>query len=260
MGRIITVANQKGGVGKTTTSINLSAALRYISYKVLLIDLDEQVNATMGLGVDPSLVTLSSYDLLTNNTSITNMIYHDHKNDLDLIPSSSKLAQVVENMIGIVNKKTILAGKIKEIKDLYDFIIIDCPPSLGVLVENALYASDSVLIPVETHVYALEGLKRIISKVHQIQKLRNLKRESLLVEGILVTKLDNRSAVGYDVLEQIKQTYSKVLFNTIIEKSSIIEEAAAKGLSVIKSSFNSRGSKGYIDLANELIKRIEERK
>jgi chromosome partitioning protein len=259
MGRVITIANQKGGVGKTTTAINLAVALRHLNYKVLLIDLDEQANATIGVGVNLELVEFTSFDLLTSNIKTEEVIYKEYKNNIDIIPASFKMASTFENMIGILDKKNILNKKIKEIKNLYDYILIDCPPSLNILVDNAMFASDSVLIPVEMHHFALEGLKRVVSKINETQEIKNQKNEKLIIEGVLVTKLDNRSAIGYEILEQLKTIYLDVLYETIIEKTSLIEEASSKGLSVIKASFNSRGSKEYMELAKEMIARIENR-
>src|SRR5690554_4533682 len=192
MGKIIAIANQKGGVGKTTTSINLGSALSSSGKKVLLIDLDEQANATIGLGFSRELIDKSTYELLTNAISIEDTILTGADKNLDIIPSSIKLADIEATLHDAEKKEYILFEKIKEIADKYDYFIIDCPPSLGVIIDNALFASDSVVIPVECEYYAYDALTQMVNKINEIQKQKRKMKSSLTIEGILMTKLDNQ--------------------------------------------------------------------
>ena len=252
MGKVIAIANQKGGVGKTTTTINLASALAKEGKNILIIDLDEQANATIGLGIQREFVKVSSYDLLTSEINIKDTIMVVGEN-LSIIPSSNQLANIVEKLIESKDKEKLLKNKVEEIKNIYNYIILDCPPSLSVTIDNALYASDSVLIPVECDYYAYDALTQMVRKINQIQKEKNIFDERLTIEGVLLTKLDNRNLFGYKMVEKIKELFPSNIFKTIISRSSHIQEAPMYGKSVLDFAYNSRGSKEYRELAKELL-------
>ncbi len=257
MGKIIAIANQKGGVGKTTTTINLASALARENLNTLIIDLDEQANATIGLGIGREFVKVSSYDLLTSDIKIEDTILQiDEK--LSIIPSSSKLANIVEKLIGLDEKERLLEKKLNSVKDNYDFILLDCPPSLSVTIDNALFASDSVIIPVECDYFAYDALTQMIQKINQIQKEKNPLGRKLTIEGVLLTKHDNRNLFGYKMIEKVKELFPNKIFKTIISRSSHIQEAPMYGKSVLDFAYNSRGSKEYRELAKELLERSGE--
>jgi len=257
MGKVIAIANQKGGVGKTTTTINLASALARENLNTLIIDLDEQANATIGLGIGREFVKVSSYDLLTSDIKIEDTILQiDEK--LSIIPSSSKLANIVEKLIGLDEKERLLEKKLNSVKDNYDFILLDCPPSLSVTIDNALFASDSVIIPVECDYFAYDALTQMIQKINQIQKEKNPLGRKLTIEGVLLTKHDNRNLFGYKMIEKVKELFPNKIFKTIISRSSHIQEAPMYGKSVLDFAYNSRGSKEYRELAIELLERSGE--
>ncbi len=257
MGKVIAIANQKGGVGKTTTTINLASALARENLNTLIIDLDEQANATIGLGIGREFVKVSSYDLLTSDIKIEDTILQiDEK--LSIIPSSSKLANIVEKLIGLDEKERLLEKKLNSVKDNYDFILLDCPPSLSVTIDNALFASDSVIIPVECDYFAYDALTQMIQKINQIQKEKNPLGRKLTIEGVLLTKHDNRNLFGYKMIEKVKELFPNKIFKTIISRSSHIQEAPMYGKSVLDFAYNSRGSKEYRELAKELLERSGE--
>ncbi len=258
MGKIIAIANQKGGVGKTTTTINLGAALGELNKRVLIIDLDPQSNATIGIGLSRELLNLTSYDLLTTDLKASEVIYNQFANKLHIIPGSIKLENVSETMIGHTNKELQLLEKLKEIKDDYDYILIDCPPSLGMIIDNALFASDSVLIPVECEFYAYDALTQMVNKINQIQKRKKEYQLTLTIEGVLLTKLDNRNIFGYKIVDKVKELFPDLTYKTIINKSSHIQEAPMHGKTVLQYAYNSRGSKKYRELALEVIAKNEE--
>ena len=253
MGKVIAIANQKGGVGKTTTAINLGASLSNENKKVLLIDLDEQANATIGLGISRELIEITSFDLLTTDLEIDQAIYESVDNNLHIIPASSKLAFIEENLLSIPERQYILAKKMQKIINDYDFILLDCPPSIGVVIDNALYASNSVIIPVECDFFAYDALTQMVNKVNQIQKDKKKHKESLTIEGILLTKLDNRNLFGYKIIDKVKELFPDKTFKTIINRSSHLQEAPMHVKSVLKFAYNSRGSKEYRELALEII-------
>lgn len=254
MGKIIAIANQKGGVGKTTTSINLGSALSSSGKKVLLIDLDEQANATIGLGFSRELIDISTYDLLVNEISLEESIYKTNDPNLDIIPASIKLARVATDLFNVAAKELILEKKIQSVKEVYDFILIDCPPSLGVTSENALFAADSVLIPVECEYLAYDALTQMVNKINQVQAIQNQKGKILTIEGVLLTKLDNRNIFGYKIADKVRELFPTKTFKTIISRSAHLQDAPMQGKPVLKTAYHSRSSREYRQLATEIIK------
>lgn len=247
MAKVISIVNQKGGVGKTTTTVNLGAALALENKKILIVDFDQQANATITLGIKREEVEKDIVNFLLDDCS-DNLILKTGDANLDVIPASLKIATFEQMIQNIENKELLLQHKIESLKDIYDYILIDCPPALGVIIDNALYASDSVIIPVECSFYAYDALTQMVNKIDEIQKVKPLE-----IEGILLTKLDNRNTIGYNIVEKVKFEFPFKTFNTIISVSSHIQEAPMYGKSVIQFSYNSRGSKEYRDLAKEIL-------
>ena len=241
MGKIISIVNQKGGVGKTTTAINLGAALAIFKQKVLIIDYDQQANATIGLGINREDILFDVSDFFTHIGLLRRAIVKTKIERLDLIASSIKLANIEESLYMIPDKEFLLKRKLDMIKNEYDFILIDCPPSLGLIVDNALFAS-------ECGFYAYDALTQMINKIDKIQNNKNID-----IEGILLTKLDNKNTLGYEIVEKVKFLFPEKIFKTIITRSSHIQEAPLHGQSVLNFSFNSRGSKEYRNLAKEIL-------
>ena len=247
MAKVISIVNQKGGVGKTTTTVNLGAALALENKKILIVDFDQQANATITLGIKREDVQRDIVNFLLDDCS-NNVILKTGDSNLDLIPASLKIATFEQMIQNVEDKELLLQKKLDTLKDIYDYILIDCPPALGVIIDNALYASDSVIIPVECSFYAYDALTQMVNKIDEIQKVKPLE-----IEGILLTKLDNRNTIGYNIVEKVKFEFPFKTFNTIISVSSHIQEAPMYGKSVIQFSYNSRGSKEYRDLAKEIL-------
>jgi len=258
MGKIIAIANQKGGVGKTTTTINLGCALSELNQKILIIDLDPQANASIGIGISRELVNITTYDLLISDILASDVIYNEFDTKVHIMPASIKLDSLAENMNNIREKELQLYKKLQEIKNDYDYILLDCPPSLGMIIDNALFASDSVLIPVECEYFAYDALTQMVNKINQIQKIKNNHNLNLVIEGVLLTKLDNRNIFGYKIIEKVKELFPELTYKTIISRSSHIQEAPMYGKSVLEYAHNSRGSKQYRDLATELLSKNKE--
>lgn len=247
MGKIISIVNQKGGVGKTTTTVNLGASLALENKKILIVDFDQQANATITLGIKREEVSKDIVDFLLE-PYLSDIIIHTSVEQLDIIPASLRIAKLEDLTRNLSNKELLLKEKLNLLKDKYDYILIDCPPALGLIIDNALYASDSVIIPVECSFYAYDALTQMINKIDEIQKEKPLE-----IEGILLTKLDNRNTIGYKIVEKVKFEFPYKTFKTIISVSSHIQEAPMYGKSVIQFSYNSRGSKEYRDLAKEIL-------
>ena len=251
MGRIIAIANQKGGVGKTTTAINLSSCLAIAEKKVLLIDIDPQSNATSGLGMGLKEDDQSIYELLLENIKTGEVITETHVPFLDIIPSNIRLVGSEVELINTENRENILKSKLGNIRDYYEYIFIDCPPSLGLLTINALTAADTVLIPIQCEYYALEGLSQLLNTIHLVQK--NLNKE-LAIEGVLLTMFDNRLNLSQQVAEEVREYFKDKVYETIIKRNVRLGEAPSFGKPIIMYDAVSVGSQNYISLAEEIIK------
>lgn len=250
MARIISVANQKGGVGKTTTTVNLGASLAFNDKKVLIIDIDAQGNATSGIGVKKSDVDEDVYDVLVNETPMSNVIHQTSREGLDIVPATIQLAGAEIELTPMMARETRLKTAITEIRDDYDFILIDCPPSLGHLTINAFTASDSILIPVQCEYYALEGLSQLLNTVRLVQKHFN---SDLKIEGVLLTMYDARTNLGSEVVEEVRKYFRERVYDTIIPRNVRLSEAPSHGLSIIDYDIRSKGAEVYQSLAKEVL-------
>lgn len=258
MCKIIAIANQKGGVGKTTTTINLAAALVELNQKVLIVDLDPQANATIGSGISRELVSTTTYDLLISSIKANEVIYNNLDSKLHIMPASIKLEKLAENMKKTSEKELQLYNKLEDIRNDYDFILLDCPPSLGLIIDNALFASDSIIIPVECEYFAYDALTQMVNKINEVQNRKKEYNLNLVIEGVLLTKLDNRNIFGYKIVEKVKELFPNLTYKTIISRSSHLQEAPMHGKSVLDFAYNSRGSKQYRDLAQEILSKGRE--
>ena len=250
MGKVISVSNQKGGVGKTTTSLSLAASLGVLEKKVLLIDADPQGNATSGIGINSDDFNKSSYDVLLNQCEINDSIIKTKSPNLDIIPANIDLVAVEIELVDTNNREHMLTKMIDKIKKDYDFIIIDCPPSLGLITMNALTASNSVIIPIQCEYYALEGLGKLLNTIKGIQKVHN---DNLEIEGILLTMFDSRLRLSNQVKDDVKKHFGDMVFSTIIPRNVSLGEAPSHGESIIVYNSTSKGSKSYIKFAQEVI-------
>ena len=251
MGRTIAIANQKGGVGKTTTSVNLSAGLAHLGKKTLLIDIDPQGNASSGVGINKRAIEGCIYDVLIDDESMKDYIHETKVENLSIVPATMSLAGAEIELVSAISREIRLKRALDEIKNDYDFIIIDCPPSLGLLTINALTASDGVLIPVQCEYYALEGLSQLLSTVRLVQKHLN---KDLVIEGVLLTMLDARTNLGLQVIEEVKKYFRDKVYKTIIPRNVRLSEAPSHGKPIILYDARSRGSDTYLELAREVIK------
>lgn len=250
VGRIIAIANQKGGVGKTTTSVNLSACLAYIGKKVLLVDIDPQGNATSGTGIEKAEVDQCIYDVLVDDVNAKDVIKPTVVENLYMIPATIQLAGAEIELVPTISREVRLKRALDEVKDQYDYIIIDCPPSLGLLTINALTASEAVLIPVQCEYYALEGLSQLLNTVRLVQKHLNTE---LMIEGVLLTMLDARTNLGIQVIEEVKKYFQDKVYKTIIPRNIRLSEAPSHGEPIIIYDPKSRGAEVYLDLAKEVV-------
>ncbi|MDX9789311.1 MAG: AAA family ATPase [Candidatus Kapabacteria bacterium] len=252
MGKIIAIANQKGGVGKTTTTVNLAAALGVLEKKVLLIDADPQANASSGLGVDVDNVTIGTYQVLEHANTIEESIVSCTAPNVDVVPAHIDLVAIEIELVDKERREYMLKEALKPIKDIYDFILIDCAPSLGLLTLNALTAADSVIIPIQCEYYALEGLGKLLNTIKSVQKLHN---PELDIEGMLLTMYDSRLRLSNQVVEEVQKHFNDMVFETIIQRNVKLSEAPSFGESIINFDATSKGANNYLSLAEEIIKK-----
>ncbi|WP_142783723.1 ParA family protein [Changchengzhania lutea] len=250
MGKIIAIANQKGGVGKTTTSINLAASLGVLEKKVLLIDADPQANATSGIGIDVEAVDIGTYQLLEHSNSAREAIIPTGTPNLDIIPAHIDLVAIEIELVDKEAREYMLKKALQEIKDDYDFILIDCAPSLGLLTLNALTAADAVIIPIQCEYFALEGLGKLLNTIKSVQKIHN---PDLDIEGLLLTMYDSRLRLSNQVVEEVQRHFNNMVFQTIIQRNVRLSEAPSYGESIINYDASSKGASNYLSLAKEII-------
>jgi chromosome partitioning protein len=252
MGKVIAIANQKGGVGKTTTAINLSAGLAILEYKTLLIDADPQANATSGVGFDPKNIKTSIYECIIEEVKAKDIILETKTPGLHLIPAHIDLVGAEIEMINMPNREMMMRKVIEKIKDDYDFIIIDCSPSLGLITVNSLTAADSVIIPVQCEYFALEGLGKLLNTIRIVQDRLN---HDLDVEGILLTMFDSRLRLAKQVVQDVKMHFEQIVFNTIIHRNTTLGEAPSFGEPIMLHDITSKGAINYLNFAKEVLQK-----
>ncbi|MBU2945604.1 ParA family protein [Zobellia uliginosa] len=255
MGKIIAIANQKGGVGKTTTTVNLAASLGVLEKKVLLIDADPQANATSGLGIDVESVEYGTYQLLEHTKTAKEAIISTDSPNLDLIPAHIDLVAIEIELVDKDQREYMMKKAISDLRDTYDYILIDCAPSLGLLTLNALTAADSVIIPIQCEYFALEGLGKLLNTIKSVQKIHNA---NLDIEGMLLTMYDSRLRLSNQVVEEVRKHFADMVFDTIIQRNVRLSEAPSYGESIIKYDASSKGASNYLNLAHEVVKKNKE--
>ncbi len=252
MTKVIAIANQKGGVGKTTTAINLAASFAVLDYKTLLIDADPQSNATSGVGFDPKVIKTSIYECIIDDVDPKNIMLNTSTPNMDLIPAHIDLVGAEIEIINLPNREKMMKKVIDQIKDDYDFVLIDCSPSLGLITVNALTASDSVIIPVQCEYFALEGLGKLLNTIKIVQTRLNTKLE---IEGILLTMYDNRLRLSNQVVEEVRTHFQDLVFDTIIQRNIKLGEAPSFGETIIMHDAQSRGAVNHLNLAREILQK-----
>ncbi|HET8854556.1 MAG TPA: AAA family ATPase [Salinimicrobium sp.] len=252
MGKIIAIANQKGGVGKTTTSVNLAASLGVLEKKVLLIDADPQANATSGLGIDVESVEIGTYQLFDTNIKAEEAIIQSGSPNLDIIPAHIDLVATEIELVDQDQREYMLKNALSPLIDKYDYILIDCAPSLGLLTLNALTAAHSVIIPIQCEYFALEGLGKLLNTIKSVQKIHN---KALDIEGLLLTMYDSRLRLSNQVVEEVQKHFDEMVFKTIIQRNVRLSEAPSYGESIIKYDAASKGANNYLNLAHEIIEK-----
>ena len=250
MGKIIAIANQKGGVGKTTTSINLASSLGVLEKKVLLIDADPQANATSGLGLDVESIEFGTYQVLEHTISAKETIVKTSSPNVDLIPAHIDLVAIEIELVDKQEREYMLKKALVDIKDDYDYILIDCAPSLGLITLNSLVAADAVIIPIQCEYFALEGLGKLLNTIKSVQKIHN---PDLDIEGLLLTMFDSRLRLSNQVVEEVKKHFSSMVFDTIVHRNIPLSEAPSYGESIISYDATSKGAVNYLNLANEIL-------
>ncbi|NKI32814.1 ParA family protein [Croceivirga thetidis] len=256
MGKIIAIANQKGGVGKTTTSVNLAASLGVLEKKVLLIDADPQANATSGLGVDVESVEKGTYQLLEHTMGPEEVVVKTNSPNVDLIPAHIDLVAIEIELVDKDRREYMLKQALSDLASQYDYVLIDCAPSLGLLTLNALTAADSVMIPIQCEYFALEGLGKLLNTVKSVQKIHN---NNLDIEGMLLTMYDSRLRLSNQVVEEVRKHFAEMVFDTIIQRNVKLSEAPSYGESIIKYDASSKGAANYLNLANEILNKNKEK-
>lgn len=255
MAKVIAIANQKGGVGKTTTAVNLSSCLAYKGKKVVIIDIDPQGNTTSGLGIDKNVIEKSTYDIIINDEEIERALIKTVIENLFICPSNINLVGAEVELVSVISRETRLKTALRDIKEKYDFILIDCPPSLGLLTLNALTAADTILVPIQCEYYALEGLSQLMNTVKLVQKHLN---PSLDVEGVVLTMFDARTNLSIQVVEDVKKYFKNKVYRTVIPRNVRLSEAPSFGLPIILYDPKSKGAECYLELAQEVIDYSEE--
>ena len=252
MGKVSAIANQKGGVGKTTTAVNLASALAVLEKKILLIDADPQANATSGLGVNVDEKNVGTYELLEHTAAVEETIINTSVPHLDLIPSHIDLVAIEIELVDKNQREFMLKKALENVIDTYDFILIDCAPSLGLITLNALTAANSVIIPIQCEYFALEGLGKLLNTIKSVQKIHN---EALDIEGLLLTMYDARLRLSNQVVEEVKKHFDTMVFKTIIQRNIRLSEAPSYGENIIEYDATSKGAKNYLSLAEEVLKK-----
>lgn len=255
MAKVIAIANQKGGVGKTTTAVNLSSCLAYKGKRVVIIDIDPQGNTTSGLGIDKKNIDKSIYEVLINDENIENALMKTAIDNLYICPSNIQLVGAEVELVSVISRETRMKVSIEDIRKKYDYILIDCPPSLGLLTLNALTASDTILVPIQCEYYALEGLSQLMNTVKLVQRHLN---PSLDVEGVVLTMFDARTNLSIQVVEDVKKYFRNKVYRTVIPRNVRLSEAPSFGLPIILYDPKSKGAECYLDLAQEVIDYSEE--